>query len=540
MDNIINEFPKLDYFIEYIDYWANENPDFSWIQYHNQNLTARVIKKEIDAYCQFLLRLGMQKGDILVSILPNCPEFLYFFFASQKIGVVFVPLDVRYKQADLEEFFRQTQPKLAVYIPEFKNNKIEQTLNKIKPQFTSSIQYISVNPLEFRLPSILTDKTDRDWESQLEDRQNQVHLDDDALVIFTGGTTGRPKGALLSHRNISTMLYYEMQHIASQMYSIGIKGRPSFYQGLPNTHVGGILEMNGFCFILGMQMILDDTWSATHQLQVISDLNSPIFGGVPTMAAMMLNIPELMQYNLSALKIAVLSGEKLKLKLLQSIKEKLCPYIINGYGSSEAGAEIAMTSIHDSIALLAQGFAGMPLPEMKVKILDAEGNDCHCPCEGQLAVSGPYTMKEYFNLPDQTKESFTEDGWYLTGDRAFIDESGRITIQDRIKQIIRVGSYTVLHSEIENVLIQDPSVLMAAAVGYSDEIYNEVVWAVVVPRPNTHLDIERLYNLCKANLANFKVPKKILVQPSIPQTHLGKIDRKQLLKHILQQQGEEN
>lgn len=353
--------PHLEYFWQYLDYWTELNPDFPWVVFKDQKILAREIQERTKRLAQAMLFHGLQKGDILLTILPNCPEFLYTFFAAQQIGLITVTLDMRYREAELRRFMTLTDPKMVVFAPEMKDNSIEKTLSQICGDFDSKIKYISiVDDPKFGEPFHTMIGRDYDMAGELKSAQQQLQRDDGAAIVFTGGTTGKPKAALISHRNIAEMGFHEVSFLFSQIKPGTMQKRPAVYNGLPNSHVGGLIEFNSLCFIGGMQMILDASWHPIHQLEAIQKYQTPFFGGVPTMGAILLSLPNLESYDLSSLQLCLLSGEKLNLEMLKEFQGRICPNIVNGYGSTESGAEIAITTLEDPIEKLAEGYAGQP------------------------------------------------------------------------------------------------------------------------------------------------------------------------------------
>ena len=526
--------PHLEYFWQYVDYWTDRDPEFPWLIFNDHEILAREIQERINHLAQAMLFHGLKKGDLVLTILPNCPEFLYTFFAAQQIGLITVTLDTRYREADLRRFMGMTDPKMIVFIHEIKGYSIENILSKISTDFDTKIKYLSLST-DPKFGDSFQTYTDRDFNmtKELQSAQQQLHVDDGAAIVFTGGTTGKPKAALLSHRNIAEMGFQEIKFLFSQVKPPGFQNRPAVYNGLPNSHVGGLIEFNSLCFIGGMQMILDATWHPVHQLEAIQKYKTPFFGGVPTMGAILLSLPNLENYDLSSLKLSLFSGEKLNLDMLEDFQKRICSNIVNGYGSTESGAEIAITTFEDPIEKLADGYAGKPLPGVQIKIVDEEGHELPPNQEGEILVKGPSTILGYYKQPDEDQIGFTEDGWCKMGDIGYLTEDGAIVNKGRKKQIIRVGSYTVLPMEIEELVSTIPEVALAVAIGYPDKIFNEVVWLIVIPEEGKDVDVNAIMALCKENLANYKVPKRILIRKEIQVTRIGKVDRKKLLESLL-------
>ncbi len=252
------------------------------------------------------------------------------------------------------------------------------------------------------------------------------------------------------------------------------------------------------------------------------------------MYAIILSLPDLDDFDLSMLKVAVVSGEKLSMELLTGMKERICPNILNAYGSTESGPEVTFTELGDPLEELAQGYIGKLLPEQEVKIVDDDGNEVPDGKIGELLFRGTQTINEYFNMPEENNATFTEDGWCKSGDLGYKTSDGTLYIKGRKKFIIRVGGYTVLPSEVEEIAVQHPDIAMAAAIGFPDKIYGDVVWLAVVTEGGKKVDENEILELCKQQLADFKVPKKIVFEKELPITRLGKIDRPGLRKKYIE------
>jgi long-chain acyl-CoA synthetase len=215
------------------------------------------------------------------------------------------------------------------------------------------------------------------------------------------------------------------------------------------------------------------------------------------------------------------------------MRDKICPNILNAYGSTESGPEVTFTDIGDPLEELANGYIGKLLPQQEIKIVDENEVELPLGETGEMLFKGTLTIPGYYHMLEENEATFTKDGWCRSGDLGYITKDGRIYIKGRKKFIIRVGSYTVLPSEVESVVLEHSKVAMAAAVGVPDKIYNEVVWLAIVPESGENVDEQDIIAFCKMQLADFKVPKKVIIKKEIPITRLGKVDRPTLLKNLM-------
>jgi len=523
------EIPQFDTYWQYVEYWSNVNPDFPSLRHHERTVTAGEFQDKTEQLAKAFIHLGVEKGDRIATILPQSIDYILVMVAANKVGAILVPLDVKFRVADLKRFIAHAEPKILISIPVAQEFNIVETFESFGEEF-ALMKKIWVETSEHgpSLDELLTMPLDLDEELKLA-KHNQ-HLDDPMLIIFTGGTTGIPKAALLSHQNTTHMTYAELHHI---LLVNGVSPRSPHPIFFPPSHIGGTVEIIGMGIVGGLEMIMMESWSPTGHLELVQNEKIEWLGGVPTMIAIILSLPNLGSYDLSSVKVCLLSGEKVSLELLEAVREKLCNTIVAGYGSTEAGAETNITSKDDDIAEIANGYVGKATPGVKIKICDDDENELPAGKIGEIIISGSFSIESYFRMPEEDKAGFTSDGWVKTGDLGYLTEDSRLYIQGRKKHIIRVGSYTVLPTEIEEVVIQLPEVAIAAAVGVPDKIYGEEIWLFIVPETGQVVDKEKIIALCKQELAKFKVPKRVFVKDSIPLTRIGKADRRTLRDEVL-------
>ncbi len=528
------EIPKFDFLWQYVEYWAEKDPEFPLIKFKWKKLNAREFKNKVNHLAEALIDMGVKKGDRIVTILPMILEYVLIYIASISIGAICTPMDVRFRPADYRRFIKHTGPKVIFLIGKARGYNIAKTIKELSSEFNPTINYRIVGRDEFGDPfEDLFEKT-YNLSAELEKTRLKLNPNDGALIIFTGGTTGVPKAALLSQRNIANASYLESTYIGERLESIGVKPRFKFLVNLPPSHVGGSVEILATGLAGGNELILQEQWNPYAVLRATQKMKIPIIGGVPTMFAIILSLPDLDNFDLSSLKIAVVSGEKLSMELLTGMKERICSSILNAYGSTESGPEVTFTEIGDPLEKLAKGYIGKLLPGQEIKIVDEKDNQVPPGEQGEMLIRGSLTIPGYYNMSEENKATFTDDGWCRSGDLGYMTEDGELYIKGRKKFIIRVGSYTVLPSEVEDIVVKHPKVSMVAAVGIPDKIYGEIIWLAVVLEKGQEIEENEIIALCKKELADFKVPKRVIIENEIPITRLGKIDRPTLQKKIIQ------
>lgn len=522
--------PKLDCYWQYVEYWASVEPQFPALREGDRTITSKEFNDTTDQLAMAFIKLGVRKGDRITTILPPSIDYVLTLIAAGKIGAIVVPLDVKFRIADLKRFLSHSQPRTLVSLPKAEDFDIVEALGELGAEFNGIKILVGSSAFGPSFEDLLV--THLDLDDELKAAKFNQNKDDGALIIFTGGTTGVPKAALLSHENMTLMSFIEVERFLKWLSPYGIAGRIKTVAGLPPSHVGGTLEFIGTGIVGGFELILIESWSPHRILEITQKEKVSWIGGVPTMYAIILSLPDLDKYDLSSIKLALFSGEKVSRELVEGIKEKIANTIINGYGSTEAGAEVTFTEADDDPVKMAKGYVGKPLPTVEIRIVDDEGNSLPEGKVGEIQVHGPLTIKSYFNMPEEDKVGFTSDGWCKTGDLGYLAKDGGLYIQGRKKQIIRVGSYTVLPTEVEEVAMRVPGVALAAAIGMPDKIYGEVVWLFVCPEEGRTIKEEVVLEICRKELAKFKVPHKVVVRENLPATRIGKADRLALAKAV--------
>ncbi len=530
------DVPHFDFYWQYVDYWSTVDPDFPSLTQGDRVVTAGRFKQQVDQLAQAFLGLGINKGDRIVSILPTGIDFVLTLVAAGMVGAILVPMDVKFRTRDLERFLSRAKPSLILSVTGVKDFNTVEKLKGLGDQL-AGITKVLVGSGEFgrSFEDLLTEKFGR--EKELEQRKRSLTTTDGSLIIFTGGTTGVPKAALLNNLNTTLMSYIEYGFFRRTLSRVGINGRIKSLAALPTSHVGGTVELIGMPLVGGFEIILMEDWNPYKVLEVTARQKIPWMGGVPTMYAILLSLPDLDTFDLSCVKLAALGGERVSLELAAGIREKIASEVVVGYGTTEAGSAVSYTEPGDNPEWVDQGYVGKPFPTVKLRVVDNAGNELPRGEVGELIIGGPLVIPRYYNMPEEDEAGFTPDGWCKTGDLAYVTKDDGIYIKGRIKQIIRVGSYTVLPTEIEEVAAQYQNVGLSAAIGVPDKIYGEVVWLYIAPVWGTTVDTDGLLAHMKENLAAFKVPRNIIIKDDIPITRIGKSDRTALKNEVMKTLG---
>ena len=452
-------------------------------------------------------KYGIRKGDRVALMLRNGWEFSVSFFALVKLGAIAVPLNTAYKGEEAAFQLNDSGSMMLIVDSEFRD-----VITEIRPEI-SKVRNICVTDTEEFLELLK--------EKEYTAVNVQVDEMDSAVIMYTSGTTGRPKGAVLSHKG----LIAEAMCVAELLDWRA--GRDKHLCPVPLFHVTGLV-MN-FCgsVYAGIPVVFMKRFNAVDALKIIEEEKITTMIGVPTIMWLMLNVPEFDHYNLRSLRCFAAGGSAAPEELLKACIEKLpgfklCP----GYGLTEA-CGMTLTTISLDEALSHKGSVGRAIPLIEAKVVDSSERELPAGEAGELLIRGCQALKEYWNNPEATRKTIV-DGWVHTGDVAKMDEEGYVYILDRIKDMINRGGEKIWSLEVENVLYRNPKILEAVVVGVPDTIFGEEVKAVIVLKPGEKATPEEIQEFCSRYLAKFKVPKYVEFRDILPRNPAGKVVKGEL------------
>lgn len=454
------------------------------------------LQKKVSQYRNYLHVLGVRAHDNVALYAKNSAEFIFSYMAIASLGGVVVPLNtmltpreiafilkdaevkhiITDKDIDLSGQFEAEAPPVKVFIAD-----IEKELSK------------SIFPAP---PTV------------------NIQVSDPCVILYTSGTTGRPKGALLSHNNL-------VSNAAGFSEVTEAVPDDNFLSVLPMFHSFGWTCCIATPLYNGASITIVETFLPKDVIATIRDQGITVVAGVPAMYNFYTSLakPE----DLAGVRLFVSGGASLPMEILERFHEKTKKHVIEGYGLSEASPVVSFNPLSHT----KPGSIGLPILDNKVKIVDNNGNEMGCREIGELLVQGPNVMLGYYNLPAETAEAL-RDGWLYTGDLAYIDEDGYIFIVDRKKDMIIVSGLNVYPREVEEILYQYPAIKEAAAIGVPDKSRGESVRAYVVLKEDMKLNKKDLVAFLKTNLAQYKLPREIVEIDSLPKNATGKILKKEL------------
>ena len=480
-----------------------------------RGFTYREFNRRVNRVADGLLAAGLKRQDRVAGMFFNGVEFMEVYFACAKLGLIFIPLNFRLTPAELKGIFEDTDTRALFFHSEFATAMGELLSLYKKP--LEVVAAVGDTVPDFARPY-------EEWIAACSEEEPAVSeaagLEDPQLIMYTSGTTGRAKGAVLPHRKTFWNTFNDALELLFDIDSVSLVAIPLF-------HSGGLNIITMPSFYTGATIILQKFWNPEETLQIISDHKVTHFGAVPTMLQMMLDVPDFAKYDLSSLKGVGIGGSPASRELLDRIVDQMkVPLLIQVFGCTETSIVLSCSNMEKI------GSAGIPMFHSEVKVLGEDGKEV-APGSGEvgeICSRGPYVMLGYWNMPEETAEAM-KDGWFHYGDLATIDEDGYIFIVDRKKDMIISGGENVYPAEVEKVLMEHPKVQDVAVIGMPDKKWGEVGHALVLPAsPEEAVTIEELEAFCEGKLARYKVPKHVTMVEAIPRTLTGKILKKELRK----------
>ncbi|SFE35158.1 long-chain acyl-CoA synthetase [Thermoanaerobacter thermohydrosulfuricus] len=458
----------------------------------------------IDKYASFFQSIGVKKGDRVALSFPNCPEYIFSFMGASKAGAIVVPLNM---MLTLEE--------IAYIIMESGANTIV-----IHPLIAQKIDKSQLGRLNIKNVVILDENTIATILKMKVAKPVDVEADEVCAYLYTSGTTGKPKGAMLTHNNFLADV-----KALDEVSDLG--PNDNFLALLPLFHSFSWTVNILLGFYLGATITIKESFMPKDTLETLTNEDVTVFCGVPSMFAVLMRMAEKGQFK--ALRLAISGGAPLAPEIQRGFEEKFNFPLVEGYGLTEA-APVALLNPLEPDAIRKPGSIGLPLPCVEAKVVDENDNELSVGEIGELVLKGPNIMVGYHNMPEETAKTL-RGGWLHTGDLAKKDEDGYFYIVDRLKDMIILGGFNVYPREVEDALLEHPDVLEVAVIGVGDQLKGEEVKAFVVLKEGAKADKKELQNFLKNKLAPYKIPKIFEFVPKLPKNAAGKIEKK-LLKEM--------
>jgi malonyl-CoA/methylmalonyl-CoA synthetase len=461
------------------------------------------------AYLQWVE--GVQAGDRVALQLPKCLPFIYLHLAIMRLGAITLPLNPAYPEAELSYFLEDSGAKVF-FADSSHATQLAVTRNRLPTVETLIfLQPYSAGYFE----SLLTANV-----GNLPEPPTDAHQT--AMMLYTSGTTGRPKGAQITHGNLTA-------NIEGLYEAWGWQESDVLLHVLPLFHVHGLVVALHGALHAGATTIMLTRFEPKHTLDMLVEKRCTVFMAVPTIHKRLVDFPDAEHYDLSHMRLFTSGSDRLADDVFNQFKRRYGHTLLERYGMTETGMNLS-NPLHGERRV---GSVGLPLPGVQARIAHPDTDEPLPDGEiGEVQVKGAHVFKGYWNMPDKTAEAFTADGWLRTGDMGLREADGYFTLKGRSKDLIITGGYNVYPPEVELVLTEHPAVQACAVFGCPDAEWGEQVVAAIILKMDTTSTERAIIDFCRERLAAYKVPRRVLFVTELPMNALGKVQKVELRKRF--------
>lgn len=519
---------------------SKKYPDKTAIHFLGKDISFKEIHESALKFANYLRSLGVEKGDRVAIMLPNCPQSAIAYYGILYVGAVVVQTNPLYTERELAYQMSDSGAKAIIsldilygriskvvketnlehiiitgikdYLP-FPKNLVYPFIQKREYGIVVKVEHRGMNHLFTEIMKI----------AKADPISYDFNFDEDlALLQYTGGTTGPPKGVMLTHANLIS----NVQMCSAWLYRCE-EGEETVMGILPFFHVYGMTTVLLLSVMQGNKMVLVPKFDFETALKTIDKQKPTLFPGAPTIYIGLLNHPQLAKYDLSSIKACISGSAALPVELQEEFERVTGGKLVEGYGLTETSPVAIANFVWEKRRV--SGSIGVPWPDTDARIVGPETTEPLPNGEvGEIAIKGPQVMKGYWNRPEDTFQTF-RDGWFLTGDLGYMDDEGHFYIVDRKKDMIIASGFNIYPREIEEILYEHPAILECVVAGVPDPYRGETVKAYIVVKEGKTITEEELDTYCRKHLASYKVPRQYEFRKELPKTAVGKILRRSLI-----------
>lgn len=490
------------------------------------------LSERVAAFSAGCAQLGLHSGDKIIACLPNWPEYLIALFAAARTGLVLVPVNPRLRHREIEFIVHNSGARAAIVADQLSESTVDSGIMSHYDIFRacqtanpSLLHIISVATSESATePEFTFDAVIASGRTVAEDSPTQVHAGDVAAIVYTSGTTGVPKGAVLTHQN----LLFSSDAMNTALES---SERDVVLVVVPVCHVFGIAVCI-MSIVTQSTIVLMERFEPDAVFQVVERERVTVHHGVSTMFVLELNHPKRARYDLSSLRTGIVAATPCPYEIVQRIRSEIGLEPILSYGMTETSP--ALTASHFEQEAWVYATVGQALPGVSLRVVDELGRPLPHGQVGELVCKTPGLMRGYYQNEEATRKAIDVDGWFHTGDLATIDNAKYVTIVGRIKEMINRGGFKIYPREVEEVIYRHPAVQEAAVVGVPDPVLGERACACITITVKTRVSPEDIRAYCRQYLADYKVPDFVEVMEEFPLNSSGKIYKLELAKWMKQ------
>ncbi len=482
-------------------------------------LSFAALARHVRDAAKSLIALGIEPGDRVAIWAPNMWEWIVAALGIHSVGGVMVPINTRYKGAEAAYLLDKSGAKALFTVTGFLGTDYVALLGEANaelPKLTDIVVLRGDAPANALTWSQFLARGATIDDGDAAARAGGVRPDDLADILFTSGTTGKPKGAMCTHsQNLRTFLDWSTV--------VGLREGDRYLVVMPFFHSFGYKAGWLSALMMGATVFPEPVFDVNVVLERVQRDEITMLPGPPALYNSILMHPDRANYDISSLRLAVTGAAVIPVELIHRMRDELCfESVITAYGLTESCGVVTMCRADDDPETIATT-SGRAIPDVEVRIVDADGNALGANTPGEIVLRGYNVMKGYFDAEEETARAIDEDGWLHTGDIGSLDERGNIKITDRLKDMFIVGGFNAYPAEIENTLLTMKGVGEVAVIGIPDERLGEVGMAFIVPEPGKSLTSDAVIAWSRENMANFKVPRRVEIVDALPRNATGKV-----------------
>ena len=518
----IDQLPVFEKIADYLHFYAETLPETEALVLQQTRINYQQLNQLVTRYAKALIAAGINKGDRVATLCTPHPDYFITFLACSAVGAVWMGLNPKYQIDEYRYVLKDASPKLIFSYAQIGERNYLDILDVLYEENDGLEQIIilgeqsSTSQFNTNLEFLDSGATISDEEFM--SRYQTVTSTDPTLLVYTSGSTGNPKGALIHQHGLT-----KVARVQNGYWDVDPVRIINF---LPVNHIGCVGDISLYCFIAGGTQVFMEDFDPDGFNRLMQDEKITIWGGVPTSVQMSAEHANFDQYDLSSLQMIIWSGATASESLIRKLLS-ICPRLSNSYGQTESVGSICFAGPTDNIYELANT-VGAPVSCYQVRIVDNQGEEVTEGGSGEIQVRGDFIMQGYLNKPEKTTETIDNDGWLKTGDLGLLREDGNVTLIGRQKEMFKSGGYNVYPREIEQVIEDYEGIELVAVVSVTDELFGEIGVAYIQAKEGIELTPEQLKSWCKSKMANYKVPKRFVLMNALPLLPIGKIDKKSL------------
>ncbi|KAI3610276.1 Long-chain-fatty-acid--CoA ligase (plasmid) [Cupriavidus necator H850] len=498
---------------------ASSHPERDALEFQGRKISYRQLQDYVDQCARAYLAVGLTPGDCVAMLSTPRPEAFISFLAAARLGLLWLGLNPKYQQRELTYVVGDAQPRLLISLELLDRRDYAQDIEAMvtaAPSISATVLIRDHAGEQSSFYAWIGSTASGVDVATLHAAADQVQETAPALLVYTSGSSGKPKGVLLRQRELLT-------RSRNQNARFPTKTPPVLINPLPINHIGGMHFLSLYAFVGGGCIRFAQKFSAGQFIQALNERSISVMYVLPTMFKMMVDDPGFSPHLLDNIEWFVFSGAAMSTELIEIPRSARCRVGLT-YGMTETCGSVTYSDPDATVEQLANTI-GRPAPAGEVRVGDENGVACPVGVPGEIQVGAKFCMGGYLNRENATREAYTADGWLRTGDSAVLRADGNIRLIGRRSEMFKSGGYNVYPREVELVLESRASVALAAVVGVPDPLFDEVGWAYVVPASADAFSETDLRDWCRKELAAYKIPKRFIVCAELPLLPVGKVDK---------------